>query len=101
MTRETTFTIDGQLATADAGDTHERLMSWTASGAGALDIAPLPELPELPTQPALQLLFAAAADLAGRHEIETRLTAGAQALCDALLGKGAFAQTPELEEPNG
>lgn len=101
MTSETTFTIDGSLAPADAGEIHEKLKSWTASGSGALDLAPMPAPPELPTQPALQLLFAAAAELSRRDEIDTRLTAGAQALCDALLDKGAFAPTRDLEEPNG
>lgn len=101
MTSETNFTINGSLAPADASEIHETLQSWTASGTGALDISPVPDPPGLPSQPALQLLFAAAAELARRDEIETRLTAKAQALCDALLGKGAFRAARNQEKADG
>lgn len=99
MTSATTFTIDGTLAPADARQVLEGIGLWVAAGEGVLDIHPVPAPPELPTQPALQILFAAAAELSRRHEV--RLAPGAQALCDTLLGKRALAGTAVQEVYNG
>lgn len=74
MTTKNAFLIDGTLAPADARQALALLRAWLDRGGdGLLEITSVPPAPALPTQPALQLLVAAANRLDGRVSEMPRL----------------------------